>query len=340
VCGQCGACGAGSTATARRGELPPLVDREQLRREAAGLLPAGEADGTSVAAAELAVASRYGFDSWAGLVREGERREILDAGDVARLEALLAEEPALARTTMEHWCDHPRGSSPLGYVAMRRYDTSRKEWRDVTGTDEVARVLLAAGAPVDGEPGERETPLITAASYGDAAVALVLIEAGAELEARAADDAGGVPGATALLHAAVFGMTDVVDVLVAAGARVESVEVAAAAGDIRGWLDDAPADARLRALVMAADHERLHVIDELVESGTAIDGTDPVFGGHPLRTAASNGRAASVRHLLGLGAEPKLRDAQDRSALELARGGTTPGHREVVEVLAPLAGAE
>jgi hypothetical protein len=28
---------------------------------------------------------------------------------------------------MEHWCDHPWGSSPLGYVAMRRYDTSRKD---------------------------------------------------------------------------------------------------------------------------------------------------------------------------------------------------------------------
>lgn len=91
---------------------------------------------------------------------------------------------------------------------------------------------------------------------------------------------------------------------------------------------------------MAADHERLHVIDELVGAGTPIDATDPVFGGHPLRTAASNGRAASVRRLLALGAEPKLRDAQDRSALELARGGTTPGHREVVEVLAPLAGAD
>ena len=58
---------------------------------------------------------------------------------------------------------------------MRRYDTSRGEWRDVTGTGEVARMLLAAGAPVDGEPDEQETPLITAASYGDAEVALVLI---------------------------------------------------------------------------------------------------------------------------------------------------------------------
>jgi ankyrin repeat protein len=69
----------------------------------------------------------------------------------------------------------------------------------------VAGALLAAGAPVDGPPGDRETPLITAASYGDAEVARVLIEAGADLEATAAPNAGGVPGGTALEHAAVFG---------------------------------------------------------------------------------------------------------------------------------------
>ena len=62
----------------------------------------------------------------------------------------------------------------------------------------------------------------------------MLIDAGADLEARAADDSGGVPGGTALLHAAVFGMTDVVDVLVAAGARIHSIEEAAAAGDVAG----------------------------------------------------------------------------------------------------------
>ena len=75
-------------------------------------------------------------------------------------------------------------------------------------------------------------PLITAASYGDADVARELIAAGADLEAVAAPDAGGVPGGTALLHAAVFGMTPVLDVLVAAGARVRGIEEAAAAGDL------------------------------------------------------------------------------------------------------------
>lgn len=268
-----------------------------------------------------------------------ELREILDSGDVLRLTDMLAEEPGLATARMDPLPGHPAGASPLGYVAMQRYDTVGGEWRDVTCTGELARALLDAGAPVDGTPGEQETPLITAASYGDAAVALVLIEAGADLEARAADDSGGVPGGTALLHAAVFGMTDVVDALVAAGAQVNGVEEAAAAGDVGGWLADASADGRVRALVMAADHQRLDVIDALVAAGTPIDDTDPAFGGHPLRTAASNGRPASVRRLVAHGADPNLRDEQGRTPLDLCRAGTTPAHRESQAILATLTDA-
>ena len=102
------------------------------------------------------------------------------------------------------------------------------------------------------------------------------------------------------------------------------------------WLEDAPADARVRALVMAADHQRLAVIDELVAFGTPVDAADPVFGGHPLRTAARNGRPESVRRLLARGADPSLRDEGGRSPLELSRAGATPGHREVEGILAPL----
>jgi hypothetical protein len=49
-------------------------------------------------------------------------------------------------------CDHLHGASPLGYVAMMRYDTARDVWRDVPGTAALARALLRAGAPVDGDP--------------------------------------------------------------------------------------------------------------------------------------------------------------------------------------------
>jgi uncharacterized protein len=72
------------------------------------------------------------------LKRDVELREILDSLDVGRLRALVAEEPDLASTTMEHWGDHPAGASPLGYVARLRYDTTRGIWRDWTATRWVA----------------------------------------------------------------------------------------------------------------------------------------------------------------------------------------------------------
>lgn len=232
-------------------------------------------------------------------------REILDRCDVEALQALLEAEPELARTQMTGYRDHPRGVEPLAYVAMLHFDAPRLGLTGISRTDEMARVLLAAGAPVEGMPPSRETPLMTAASYGDADVAQVLVDAGADLDARAADDAGGVPGGTALLHAAVFGMTDVVDVLVRAGATVDGIEVAAAAGDVSGWLTpDTEPQAKLRALVMAADHERLDVISELVAAGTPIDDADEAWGRQAMQVAVENGRAASIERLLELGAEP------------------------------------
>jgi len=302
-------------------ELPARADLGKMRREATDLETA---------------AREYGFAGWAALEREVERREILDQRDLGRLSALLAEDPASATRAMEHWCDHPRGAFPLSYAAMLRYDTWSRAWRDLAGTGAIAQALLDAGAAVDGEPGDREPPLITAASYGDAEVARVLIEAGASVDARSSDNSGGVPGGTALLHAAVFGMTDVVDALVRAGAKVQSIEEAAAAGDIHGRLADAPADARLRALVIAADHQRLDVIDELIAAGTPVDGTDEAFGGHPLRTAAGNARPESVRRLLAHGADPDLRDGQGRTPLDLCRlgrRGDNRSERDEVEAL-------
>jgi ankyrin repeat protein len=172
----------------------------------------------------------------------------------------------------------------------------------------------------------------------------VLVAAGADLDATAAPDAGGVPGGTALLHAAVFGMTDVLDVLVGAGARVDGLVQAAAAGDVSAYdLAAEPAGDRLRALIMAADHQRLAVLDQLVAAGTPVDGVDPAWGRHALRVAAEDGRPHSVRRLLELGADPAARDGSGHTALDLCRAGqaTNPGstgHAEVEAILAPLAG--
>ena len=340
-------------------DLPARPDLGQLRRQAKDLLRAavsGDDDALArmhavsdrlvLASAQLAIAREHGFESWPKLRVEVLRRAMFDAVDVAGMRALLREHPELATRRMQHWSDHRRGISPIGYVAAQRYDTARRIWREVPEAHLMARALIEAGAPVEGEPGERETPLITAASYGDAAVARVLIEAGADLTAHAAPDAGGVPGGSALLHAAVFGMTAVVDVLVQAGARPESIAEAAAAGDLHGFLTaDTPLQDRLRALIMAADHERLGVIDELLAAGTPVDAEDERWGRQALRVAAAGGRAASVEHLLARGADPNVRDTRHgRTALEWcreARDGLADqrGHDRVEALLAPLTGA-
>lgn len=263
--------------------LPARPDLEQLRHQAKDLLrdaTAGDPDALAriravsdrliLASAQLAVAREYGFESWPQLRREVERREILNRRDLDRLSSLLAAEPDLAVSRMVNWTDHRLGANPLNYVAMIGFDHERLGLpADVRGTGRVAAALIAAGAPVDGMPGDFETPLMTAASYGDVEVARVLIDAGADLEARAAPDAGGVPGGTALMHAAVFGMTEVLDLLVQAGAQPHGLESAAAIGDLTGWLaSDTPREARIRALTFAADHQRLAVIDELIAAGT------------------------------------------------------------------------
>jgi hypothetical protein len=328
-------------------DLPARPDLEQLRHQAKGLLRAAQhgdpgatarirvvSDQLILSSAQLALAREYGFASWAKLKLEVERRAILNGRDLSRLTRLLAEHPELATTKMEHWCDHKHGADPLGYMAMLRFDHDRLGLpRDLPGTGAITKALIGAGAPVNGRPGDKETPLITAASYGDAEVAKVLIEAGADIEAISAPDSGGVPSGTALQHAAVFGMTEVVDVLVAAGARIHSLEMAAAAGDVTGWpLARFTRQSRIRALVFAADHQRLEVIDQLVAAGTPVNEADAEWQRLPLRTAAGNGRAASVGRLLAHGADPNLRDPEHhRTPLEECLD--SPGHDEVEAIL-------
>jgi hypothetical protein len=148
-------------------ELPARPDLDQLRHQAKDLLrEARSGDDAAVAriravseqqtlaSAQLALAREYGFASWPRLATEVRRRAILDARDVERLRALLVDEPEQATATMEHWCDHPKGASPLAYVAMLRYDTARDLWRDA-GADG-SRRRVPRGAPVDGEPGDRD----------------------------------------------------------------------------------------------------------------------------------------------------------------------------------------
>jgi len=336
-------------------DLPARPNLDQLRHQAKDLLHAAQrgdrdaaakitavSDRPVLSAAQLALAREYGFTSWARLKLEVERREILNSRDLSRLTRLLAEHPELSTRRMEHWSDRNR-NQPLGYVTkMWFYHEQLGLPDDLPGTGALARALIGAGAPVNGRPRDKETPLITAASYGDAEVARALIDAGADIEAVSAPEAGGVPGGNALLHAAVFGMTGVLDILVTAGARIDSLEMAAAAGDISGWpLGGATLESRIRALVLAADHQRLEVIDQLIAAGTPVNQADAEWQRLPLHVAARNGRPASIRRLLAHGADPSLRDPEHhRTPLEWCQPQNRylpgPAHDEAEAILRPL----
>jgi hypothetical protein len=116
------------------------------------------------------------------------------------------------------------------------------------------------------------------------------------------------------------------------------LEMAAAAGDVTGWpLARFTHQSRLRALVFAADHQRLDVIDQLIQAGTPVNEADAEWGRLPLHTAAGNGRAASVRRLLSHGADPNLRDPRHhRTPLEECQPADSPERGEVEAILRPL----
>jgi ankyrin repeat protein len=138
----------------------------------------------------------------------------IHSGDVAALRELLEDHPGIA-------------SAPLG----GRYET-RTPLHVVTdwpgyfpNGPEIVRVLVAAGADPNfiAEPGD-ETPLHWAASSDDAHVALVLIDARADINVP-----HGSIG-TPLANAVGYGCWEVARLLVGRGARVDEPWQAAALG--------------------------------------------------------------------------------------------------------------
>ena len=220
-----------------------------------------------------------------------ELRRAFDQGDVAAARKLLVADRSLTTTLIEAPDIEP--TSPLTYVGMARF----YGYADHNRTGDLARVLIDAGADKDDET-KNGSPLICAASHGDADVVRALLEAGANVELTDS------PPETALRLAAAFGYPDIVDVLIAAGARASSVIEAAGAGDLSGWsIADLSAFDRACALRAAAVNERLDVVDQLLAAGTAIDAE--VDGAPAIHWAAEQGRQRAVEHLLAKGATPQ-----------------------------------
>ena len=219
-----------------------------------------------------------------------ELREAIDHGDVPRARELLRSEPALATALIAAPDIEP--TSPLTYVGMVRF----YGYADHEHTGELAEALMQAGADKDDET-KNGSPLICAASHGDAAVVRALLDAGADVELFDAD----APSDTALRVAATYGFPEIVDELIAAGATINSVIEAAGAGDLTGWsiaeLSDFGRACALRAAARqraAHDHRptprRRHPID------AAVDGQPAIHWAH------EQGRSKAAEHLASRGA--------------------------------------
>jgi ankyrin repeat protein len=217
-----------------------------------------------------------------------ELRRAFDEGDVTAATELLRTDPSLTTALIEAPEIEP--TSPLTYVGMARF----YGFADHDRTGDLARALIDAGADKDDEA-KNGSPLICAASHGDADVVRVLLDAGADVELTDS------PPDTALRLAAAFGFPEIVDMLVAAGAKVSSVIEAAGAGDLTAWppRELSPFD-RACALRAAAVNDRLDVIDQLLEAGTPIDAE--VDDAPAIHWAAEQGRQRAVEHLLARGA--------------------------------------
>jgi hypothetical protein len=292
-------------------KLPEPADLDQLRRQAKELRKAAASGDTRAIArlrrhsprtdlstAQLAVARKYGFGSWTRLSTEVRRKRLIAAGDAAGLRELLAAHPELATEQVSSALSS-RSSSALEYVAVARFHGVLD--RDAAG--ELSAVLLEAGARPDG-PGTGDSPLITAASYGEAEMVRALLAAGAAVEAVGT----GIPGGgTALAHAVHYGMPVIVDLLVEAGAAISGIVQHAGVGRIPEPMlrTASPADL-VAALRAATSCGRLETADRLLEAGVGVDAKTE--GGSCLHWAAWQANAAGIEHLLGRGADRELRD--------------------------------
>jgi ankyrin repeat protein len=313
-------------------ELRLLLDRGAYAwlEDAEGKTPADHARAAVAnphAAANARLLSEVVFDD------DGLRRavELVDAGDVEGLRALLAAEPRLVTERVRGDSALTRGyfhaPTLLHFVAQNPNRAPHMPPRIV----ESARAILDAGAIVDalaGDPPSGTTLALVASSkpaHDDGLVrplAQLLVE-------RGADPAAAIEAA--MLHR----LPETVRLLHELGAPPTPVsaaglgELAALRALVAAGLTD---DDRLRAAWAAATNGQADAIDLLLAAGLPVDERLPrPYAPTLLHEAAWHGHRAVCERLLAHGADRTLRDTQ--FAGTPAGWAAEAGHAALAELL-------
>ena len=214
------------------------------------------------------------------------------AGDTEQLREIVEKSPELRDVT------DALGKSALHFAA--EYDH-----------EDVARLMLELGAPIDAETQWGATPLQWAGTLGNANVGRLLL------------DAGAVP---TLYDAAGLGRIDLVRGFFEGGGPR-----AGAAGPGHAQLPDGswvktppetdPTAIVSEAFYLACRNGNIDIARMLLARGAQIDHRG-FFGAPGLHWAAINGHGATVRWLLDEGADPDVHDVEfDSDAAGWAREG-------------------
>jgi ankyrin repeat protein len=281
--------------------------------------------------------------------------QAIKSGDIQLLKSLVTTDPTLATSRSSK--SHPTLLQCLTLAAQ-----------DVSNKVEMARVLIDAGAEING-------PLGACASGNNVEVAAALLDAGAEID--------GMGSWSPLEEALYWSSNDVRDLLLKRGASVHNLRIAAGlgrtdliesffnsdgslkleAGKI-AWPFGDPQDSNLpaqikeelqakieawsnesqniinNAFIYACMHNRIDAAKLLLDKGAEINTIPPGFdyAGTGLHNAAVNGHRAMVEFLIESGADANIRDEKVNGTP--AGWADFGGHGELRDYLEQVAKAQ
>jgi len=170
------------------------------------------------------------------------------------------------------------------------------------GQVETVKLLIDKGADIEAKSNDGLTALICAAGAGQVETVKLLIDRGADIEAKNND------GLTVLMCAASMGQTETVELLLNKGADIEAKN---------------KDKANATALICAAAMGQTETVKLLINKGAEI-------GANALMAAASNGQTKTVELLLNKGVDIEAKNNDGWTALMFA---ISEGHTETVALL-------